>query len=161
MIKLESEIKTRALAKIFSEHVLSGDVIGLTGNLGVGKSFFARSFIHARCGIIEVPSPTFTLVQTYDDLSSCNETQSNIWHFDLYRLNNESEAHEIGLYEAIGREIVLIEWPEKLSKYSMGDWLNIDLTFTNNADERFVQMTGYGPRSQKLKSEVIVEAKRL
>ena len=67
MFILESESHTEKLAWVLAEETVPGDVIGLTGNLGAGKSFFARPFIQIRCKVIEVPSPTFTLVQTYDD----------------------------------------------------------------------------------------------
>lgn len=90
-----------------------GDVLLLDGELGVGKSFFSRSFINHLAQVqlgkkIEVPSPTFTLVQIYDQF------KTPIWHFDLYRLSTPDEAYELGLDDAIKTAICLIEWPSRL-----------------------------------------------
>lgn len=85
------------------------DIFLLNGPLGAGKSVFAREFIqYFAQDAIEVPSPTFTLVQTYD------LPQASIWHFDLYRLEDPEEIYEIGWEEALEDSILLIEWPERL-----------------------------------------------
>ncbi len=85
------------------------DVFTLQGPMGAGKSCFARYFIRHLCGNnIDVPSPTFTLVQQYD--TPC----VSIWHFDLYRLENPDEIYEIGWEEALHDGVCLIEWPERL-----------------------------------------------
>src|SRR5579871_3208575 len=86
-----------------------GDVVALHGALGSGKTSFARAFVAARAGrVIEVPSPTFTLVQTYD------LPNGPVWHFDLYRLERPDDAIELGIDEAFADAISLIEWPERL-----------------------------------------------
>jgi tRNA threonylcarbamoyladenosine biosynthesis protein TsaE len=82
-------------------------VIALRGELGAGKTSFARAFIRARGGAPEVPSPTFTLVQLYEF------PEATIWHFDGYRLRDPEEAWELGIEEAFDRGISLIEWPER------------------------------------------------
>jgi tRNA threonylcarbamoyladenosine biosynthesis protein TsaE len=82
-------------------------VIALTGELGAGKTSFARAFIRALGGIGEVPSPTFTLVQVYE-----LET-ATVWHFDGYRLRDPEEAWELGIEDAFADGISLVEWPER------------------------------------------------
>ena len=83
-------------------------MIALKGELGAGKTTFARAFIRARGGGEAVPSPTFTLVQIYEigDVP--------IWHFDAYRLRDPDEAWELGIEDAFRDGISLIEWPERL-----------------------------------------------
>lgn len=106
------EDDTEALARSLAEEAAPGNVICLTGPLGAGKSVFARGFIRALCGEdTDVPSPTFTLVQTYDGRTG------TIAHFDLYRLEEPVEVLELDWDEALSGSICLIEWPEKAGKY--------------------------------------------
>lgn len=109
-IALADEPATAALARRLAAVARPGDVIALQGGLGVGKTSFARAFLRARAGdeTLEVPSPTFTLVQTYDLPGGA------VWHMDLYRLKRPEEAWELGIEEAFGSAILLIEWPENL-----------------------------------------------
>ena len=101
-----------------------GDCILLRGQIGAGKSALARAFIRARLGpTTEVPSPTFTLVQTYEDPAG-----ADIWHADLYRLSDPQEAVELGLTEAFETAICLIEWPELISDLAPESALHIDLS---------------------------------
>lgn len=97
------------LAKSLAGVLRRGDVIALWGDLGVGKTTFARVLIQALVGeAIDVPSPTFTLVQVYDS------SQGEVCHCDLYRLKDPEEAFELGLEDAFHEAICLIEWPERL-----------------------------------------------
>jgi tRNA threonylcarbamoyladenosine biosynthesis protein TsaE len=109
VIMLPDEAATGVLAAALAGLARSGDVIGLSGPLGSGKTSFARAFIRARLDAADVPSPTFTLVETYEP-----ENGPAIWHFDLYRLKTPEEAWELGLEEAYAGGIALIEWPERL-----------------------------------------------
>lgn len=110
--ELTSADATAELAGYFARHARRGDCILLDGPVGSGKTHFARSFIQnllARSGAVEdVPSPTYTLVQTYDTAAG------EVWHADLYRLSALDEVTELGLEEAFDRAIVLVEWPDRL-----------------------------------------------
>lgn len=108
-IDLPDEQATSALAAELAVRARRGDVIGLSGPLGAGKTTFARHFIRARLGAGEVPSPTFTLVETYQP-----ETGPAIWHFDLYRLESPEDAYELGIEDVFAEGVALIEWPERL-----------------------------------------------
>ncbi|GAB1378002.1 tRNA (adenosine(37)-N6)-threonylcarbamoyltransferase complex ATPase subunit type 1 TsaE [Pararhodobacter aggregans] len=98
---------TEALARRFAPRLGAGDVLLLEGQIGAGKTAFARALIQALGMAEDVPSPTFTLVQTYD-------AGVEIWHADLYRLSHPDEAVELGLTEAFETALCLVEWPEKL-----------------------------------------------
>ena len=107
VIELPDEAATAALAARIAALAQPGDVIALKGELGMGKTSFARAFIHARGGDEEVPSPTFTLLQVYE------LEPAAIWHFDAYRLQSPEEAWELGIEDAFRGGISLIEWPER------------------------------------------------
>ena len=95
VIELPDEAATAALATRLARLVRRGDVIALKGELGAGKTVFARAFIQARAGGgEEVPSPTFTLVQVYE------MPDAALWHFDCYRLRDPEEAWELGIEDA-------------------------------------------------------------
>jgi tRNA threonylcarbamoyladenosine biosynthesis protein TsaE len=132
---LPDEAATAALAGRLAPLAARGDVVALRGVLGAGKTSFARGFIAARAGRpIEVPSPTFTLVQTYDLASG------PIWHFDLYRLERPEDAIELGIDEAFADGISLIEWPERLGDLLPACRLEVRLAF--RADGRTAQLDG-------------------
>ena len=101
---------TTALARALAPDLRAGDTILLEGPVGAGKSHFARALIRARLEspAEEVPSPTFTLVQTYDG-------DPPIWHADLYRLSDVAEVEELGLLDAMADAITLIEWPDRMA----------------------------------------------
>ena len=125
-------LETKAIALRIRENLQNGDVILLKGEIGAGKSHFARSLIQAAMDKVEdVPSPTFTLVQTYDTLVG------SIWHADLYRLSDQSEVFELGLIDAFGNDIVLIEWPDRLGYLEPQNALTIELVILEN-DKREV-----------------------
>jgi tRNA threonylcarbamoyladenosine biosynthesis protein TsaE len=107
-IGLPDPAATRQLAERLAAVALPRDVLALGGTLGMGKTAFARGFIQHLAGAEEVPSPTFTLVQSYDFPAG------TIWHFDLYRLTRPEDVWELGFEEALEAGILLIEWPERL-----------------------------------------------
>jgi len=108
VIDLPDEDATAAFAARVAALARPGDVIALKGELGAGKTCFARAFIRARGGDEEVPSPTFTLAQVYELANAA------VWHFDCYRLRDPEEAWELGIEDAFRDGISLIEWPERL-----------------------------------------------
>ena len=104
---------TDAFARALAPHLGAGDALLLEGPVGAGKTAFARALVlalRARAGLPpeDVPSPTFTLVQTYD--TGPFET----WHADLYRLAGPSEVAELGLEDAFATALCLVEWPDRL-----------------------------------------------
>lgn len=113
---LPTEAVTIAFARCLARDVRPGDVIALEGDLGAGKTLFARALINALPGSDgkpaeeEVPSPTFTLVQLYE------RQPAPVWHFDLYRIERPEDAWELGLEEAFAEGVSLIEWPERLGR---------------------------------------------
>jgi tRNA threonylcarbamoyladenosine biosynthesis protein TsaE len=121
IIELPDEAATAALAARLAALALPGDVIALRGELGAGKTTFARAFIRARGGGDEVPSPTFTLAQLYE------ASDTTIWHFDCYRLRDPEEAWELGIEDAFRDGISLIEWPERLGHLLPAQRLDITL----------------------------------
>ncbi len=108
-----------AVARRLATVLRSGDVVHLSGDLGAGKTTFARGVLRGLGWTGEVPSPTFTLVQTYP-------TGPPLWHVDLYRLDSPAEADALGLDEA-DDAVVLIEWPERLGDPASADALRLRL----------------------------------
>ena len=119
-----SQVETKTLARELSEVLCGGDTIFLKGPIGSGKTFFARALIEQMLlnqekQVDEIPSPTFSLVQVYDNL------KPNICHFDLFRLSNSSEVLELGLTDFLDDNICLIEWPEILDKKVLKRYMSI------------------------------------
>ena len=122
-LDLADEPATAALGARLGAAARSGDVIALVGDLGAGKTTLARGLIRHLTGPeTEAPSPTFTLVQTYQGPAF------PIWHFDLYRLENPGEARELGMEEAVDG-LALIEWPERLGRDLPAQRLEVQLSF--------------------------------
>ncbi len=143
-LDLPDEAATANLAARISTLAEPGDVIALKGDLGTGKTSFARAFICARNNRDEeVPSPTFTLVQVYEHYSAA------IWHFDLYRLRSPEEAWELGIEDAFSDGISLVEWPERLGALLPERRLEVALAFGHRPEARLVSLdpgTGWQAR---------------
>lgn len=124
--------ETAELAQRLGAQLSAGDTILLTGDVGAGKTHFARALIQSLLAAYEdVPSPTFTLVQVYDAVSGIE-----IWHADLYRLSDPSETEELGLTDAMENAICLIEWPDRLADLRPDDALDIALAATDVEEHR-------------------------
>ena len=122
-LRLSSEDDTAQLGETLAKYAQAGDCFLLRGQIGAGKSVLARAFIRSLLGSeTEVPSPTFTLVQTYDF------GDVEIWHADLYRIGDTQEAVELGLTDAMTDQICLIEWPELIEGLTPNSALDIELT---------------------------------
>ena len=135
-ISLNSEQQTANLAHRLSHHLAPGNVVLLSGEIGAGKSFFARSLIQFSQDIQEdVPSPTFTLVQTY------NTRIGEIWHADLYRLGAIDEIIELGLVDAFQDAICLVEWPEILGILTPKDALTVTFKTTPTHGHRQLEFS--------------------
>ena len=112
-------------------------IILLWGSVGAGKTTFARSFIRSyyENESLKVVSPTFSIVQNYFGCDECKKQQKlDIWHLDLYRIENDQELFELGIEEAIGHSIVIIEWPEKIIEFLKDQkTINIHINVTSDS----------------------------
>jgi tRNA threonylcarbamoyladenosine biosynthesis protein TsaE len=132
----ESELS--ALARVLAPVLQQGDVVCLHGDLGAGKTAFARALVRAAVGddAAEVPSPTFTLVQGYEGAAV------PLWHFDLYRLRHPDEVLEVGWDEARAGGVALVEWPSRLGPFMPAARLDVVLaTVAGRDDVRALSMT--------------------
>jgi tRNA threonylcarbamoyladenosine biosynthesis protein TsaE len=132
--------ETAQFARRLGASLSGGDCLLLEGGIGAGKSHFARALILSRLAEPEdVPSPTFTLVQTYD-LPDCE-----LWHADLYRLGDPDQIVELGLLDAMETEICLIEWPDRMDDLRPSDALTIRLDDIDQTDTREINLTWSDP----------------
>lgn len=135
---------TAALARWLAPRLRGGDVLLLSGPIGAGKSHFARALISSlleAAGTPEdIPSPTFTLVQTYEAAGL------EIWHADLYRLGHPDQILELGLDEAFASALCLVEWPDRLGNLTPPDALHV--SFSDGPDEsaRLLRFSADAPR---------------
>jgi tRNA threonylcarbamoyl adenosine modification protein YjeE len=134
-IHLADEAATEAFAQWIAGDLRAGDTVLLSGVIGAGKTHFARAVIRARIpDATDVPSPTFTLIQRYEGDGTA------IVHADLYRLTHPDEVTELGLDDAMDRDICLIEWPERMADHP--DSQALHLQFAMMGDGRVLTVTG-------------------
>lgn len=126
-IEFDSEGSLKDYFRQFATKLKKGDVVALHGTLGAGKTTIAREIIKSLCGLDTiVQSPTFNLLQIYDNNNPA------IYHFDLYRLEDENEAFELGIEEALAHNISIIEWPELFQRFLPSNAINIYLTIVSS-----------------------------
>lgn len=127
---------TTALAERLAPRLKAGDLIALHGGLGAGKTTFARALINILIGQpTEVPSPTYTLVQTY------HGPTFPIFHFDLFRLDNPAEVHELG-WDDTPTGLALVEWPDKAGAF-LPTW-RLDIIFNSDDETRLATLEPHG-----------------
>ena len=141
-VALADEAATRALMVDIAAALAPGDLITLSGDLGAGKTTFARALIRHFAGdqTVEVPSPTFTLMQAYE------LPRFNLLHADLYRLNGPAELAELGFEDIAAGAVTLLEWPDRAAGFLPADRLDIAFTLSplEGANFRNARITGYG-----------------
>lgn len=146
---LASSGATEQLARRLADAVQPGDAILLEGPIGAGKTHFARALIGALQRAAgqapeEVPSPSFTLVQTY------RAGSREVWHADLHRLSGPEEIGELGLDLAFETAICLVEWPDRLGDLAPRDALRLHLEPGAHEESRIATLTATGPRGRAL-----------
>ena len=124
---LEDEQATARLGARLATLARAGDVITLSGPLGVGKTALARGFIAALGHEADVPSPSFAIVQPYEEL------EPPVWHVDLYRIDNASEIDELGL-DSAADAVLLVEWPERAGENAWPEALGLSLDFAQDGE---------------------------
>ena len=136
MIISKSESETIAAAKTLAPTINPGNIILLNGTLGAGKTVFARALIRALCNndSLEVLSPTFTLLQTYEN------DEGEIHHYDLYRLEDPEEILQIGWEDSLAQAITIVEWPERLGPHKPTEALDITITIDENTNNRQIEI---------------------
>lgn len=155
-LRLPDADATADLARRLAPHLRAGDVLLLQGPIGAGKTHFARAliqFLLAADGRAEdVPSPTFTLVQTYA------ATGLEIWHADLYRLTSPAEAEELGLEDAFAEALCLVEWPDRLGSLAPASALTLTFAPDPEGDGRLLALAATDPRWRPILSDLAKEA---
>ena len=145
---LPDDAATTRLGAALAALLRPGDTLLLHGPIGAGKTHLARALIQTRLGRLEdVPSPSFTLVQTY------SAGQTEIWHADLYRLSHPDEVFELGLHDAFSTAICLIEWPDRLGTSAPKEALNITLSSENDGRRTVLSGAAHAALLAKLGAE--------
>ncbi|MBX2834443.1 MAG: tRNA (adenosine(37)-N6)-threonylcarbamoyltransferase complex ATPase subunit type 1 TsaE [Micavibrio sp.] len=128
----KSEYETEQAARAFAPRLKEGDLIYLNGTLGMGKSVFARALIRMLCDdeAMDVPSPTFTLVQEYEGVDF------PVFHYDLYRIEDEEEIFELAWEDALYCGVTIVEWPDRLGRYKQKPAYEITITAGDDANFR-------------------------
>ena len=129
-MQLGNEAETLALGGAIAALLRRGDVIALAGDLGAGKTTLSRGVLRGLGFEGDVPSPTFTIVQPYEQLSV------PVWHVDLYRIEDSSELEQLALDDAREEVAMIVEWPERMGSALWADSLQLRL-----------QIEGVGARS--------------
>ncbi|MFV2091867.1 MAG: tRNA (adenosine(37)-N6)-threonylcarbamoyltransferase complex ATPase subunit type 1 TsaE, partial [Hyphomicrobiales bacterium] len=143
--QLPDDTATAQLGAEIAPWLRRGDFVALEGDLGAGKTALARALLRANAKdqSLEVPSPTFTLVQIYD------QGRLQISHFDLYRLDDELDMEELGLEDALTGGAVVVEWPSRLGGALPADRLEVRLNITRQG-QRQANLTGHGAWRERL-----------
>lgn len=136
-INISEEEKTKSIAKIFSKNIKASNVLLFKGELGVGKTTFIKYLINClqadkKLPVTEIPSPTFNLVYEYQI------GELILKHYDLYRINDEKELDEIGIFEDNSKQITLIEWPEKIKNTKIKNIIYLNFEYDEDYKSRYI-----------------------
>ncbi len=123
---------THEAGRLLAPHLQIGDVIGLSGDLGAGKTSFARGLLEGLGLAEEAPSPSYAIVIPYDPPL----VRLSVWHVDLYRLDSASEVVELGLDDALHDGALLIEWPERLGARNWAETLRLRFEILESGGRR-------------------------
>src|SRR5579871_3953122 len=147
-LEAPDEAATLGIAAAQASWLEPGDFVALSGDLGAGKTTFARGLIRAlvEARDLEAPSPTFTLMQAYD------APRGPVIHADFYRLRSARELDNLGWDEAIEGAITIVEWPERIAEALPADRLEVDIRFdpSRGPDFRMLALRGLGAVSRRL-----------
>lgn len=145
----ESEEQTQEIAQKLAKITKRGDIWALSGTLGAGKTVFSRAFVQALSDAEEVPSPTFTLLQTY------TAPDFDIYHYDLYRVEKPSEIFELDVEEAFYSGVSLVEWPEKMGCFAPRNMFTVTIeTVKNHKNKRKITVSCEDEEKNKRLSDV-------
>src|SRR5664279_5756631 len=155
-VALEDEQATRRLMVDIAAAIEPGDLITLSGDLGAGKTTFARALIRhfANDERVEVPSPSFTLMQAYE------LPRFSLVHADLYRLSGPGELAELGFEDIAPGAVTLLEWPDRAAGFLPADRLDVALTLSpqQGANFRNARVTGYGAFAARAERIAAIQA---
>lgn len=152
-VRLPTVEALERLGAAIAARLRPGDLVCLSGPLGAGKTTLARGLVRGlTTPAEEVPSPTFTLVQTYE------AARFPLAHFDLYRLKTPEEAFELGLDEALEEGAAVVEWPERLGDLVPPDRLDVELRIPDRGDGRLARLIGRGAWAAKIGDRTSVGA---
>lgn len=145
-LTLDGMPATERLARVLARELRKGDFIALAGALGAGKTTLARLIVQTLSPGEDVPSPTFTLVQSYEVAGL------RLAHADLYRIKSAREVGELGFDEALDTGVLLVEWPDRMGALMPDDRLDIILEVDDGTDERRVKIIGRGTWAPRLRA---------
>ena len=141
---IQEENNTKIVAEKISKICKKGDVLSISGNMGVGKTTFIKYFIKKVTGAKSVPSPSYNIILPY------NSKQSSIYHMDAWRLKNYDEALSLGITEMFDDAIFLIEWAEKIKEILPNDYLHIIIKNIDN--KKFLKIEGNAIWNKRLEN---------
>ena len=141
---IQEESKTKIIAEEISKICKKGDVLAISGSMGVGKTTFIKYFIQKIAKVKSVPSPSYNIILPYES------KHSNIFHMDAWRLKNHNEALSLGITEMFDNAIFLIEWAEKIKLILPNDCLK--LLIKNIKNKKFIEIEGNQAWSKRFKN---------
>ena len=152
-LDVASVAETEQLARDIAAMLRPGDLVTLGGGLGVGKTTFARALVRALCedAALEVPSPTYTLIQTYD------APRGPVVHADLYRIGHPDELDSLGWNETSETAIVLVEWADRIASPLPADRLDVTFALSDAPEARAVTITAHGAFAARLGQTMAIQ----